>query len=103
MPNLDPIKDTAASRLASSLDNRASDDSGALLSQSPQSCSMLILIWHEHLMRIQHIVLTIRFQNLRAREESGQSVAKSTETALTVHPTPPHPNAAAPLLASMSF
>ena len=40
VPQLNPVKDTAASRLASTLDNRASDDSGML---SNRSCYLILL------------------------------------------------------------
>ncbi len=40
VPQLNPVRDTAASRLASTLDNRASDDSGML---SNPSCHLILL------------------------------------------------------------
>ncbi len=90
-PSSGPGKDTAASRLASSLDSKVSDDSGAWLSCCVHSVSQLPLLSLHWLMRIQ---------NLLAPDVNEKSVPKRTRTALAVHrdqatPIQPCPHAAA--------
>lgn len=69
VPNLEPIKDTAASRLASTLDSRVSDDSGA--------CFSLLVFYFERLTRIQ---------NPHAPDGNGPSDLIRIPLAPTVHP-----------------
>jgi hypothetical protein len=69
VPNSNPVKDTAAARLASTLDSRASDDSGSFVSSMP-------LLGHEQL---------IRMQNLHGLDVNGRSAPKRIRAPPIVH------------------
>ncbi len=93
VPQLNPVRDTAASRLASTLDNRASDDSGIL---SNRSCHLSLLLLEDNAVPISPCdPESSRSRRKRAKKSEKRRGSSHRSSTHDTQPTASHRSGAA--------